>query len=603
VINHDVKLKQWLDQTEVELGRRLSNRAASFLAAVSAQDELKAIIQNSLKKSNSLRRNVTSIGKHVTSGPLAAINHKIKAQKLTKTLKIVRDIETVQQSPSTIRLLLETYDFQAASHYIRTVRSALQTELKGIVCLRHLSGEMDILEKQLNEMLVDEAKNIFEMLLTNGDMNSAQFKNIQNSIVQANRTADTIQSIHDVIEAESNRVLALTRDEENLEEKIKLDTTRLKMLLDAVCKGVMTDEFEILKKSSIEVIQHRLLRNLQEINFCKSKEFPSLLPLLYEFNSYCHSMTSVNGPILQQMKGETQKYLNRFHEERRQRLTLLLDNEEWRAAEVPRELQEAVDHVLLQGQGCEGKESKHRPRRGDKIHSYVDVSGEKFSVIGASLLLIRMIQDYLNCLVRLPETSLLHKLADLLSLFNSRSCQLVLGGGATTTIGMKSITIKHLALTARSLQLVLRVLPSVRGAASSVLQSNASASVSIRQLNKVETDVQTHIQEVWGKICSIMEGFFHKHISTYELKAPIPSITMKKIVKQIDKLSDSLNEVLPPAELVALLSRVHSIFTSTMDARLQQKTISQNDGLLLSEVSFYMSNIRKLPGMAGTDWN
>ena len=37
VINHDLKLKSWLDVTEVELGRRLSNRASSFLAAVSAQ--------------------------------------------------------------------------------------------------------------------------------------------------------------------------------------------------------------------------------------------------------------------------------------------------------------------------------------------------------------------------------------------------------------------------------------------------------------------------------------------------------------------------------------------------------------------------------------
>ena len=64
---------------------------------------------------------------------------------------------------------------------------------KGIMCLRGLSNEMDILEKQLNEMLVDEAKNIFEMLLKNGDMNENQFKNIQNSIVLANRTADTIQ--------------------------------------------------------------------------------------------------------------------------------------------------------------------------------------------------------------------------------------------------------------------------------------------------------------------------------------------------------------------------------------------------------------------------
>ena len=54
---------------------------------------------------------------------------------------------------------------------------------------------------------------------------------------------------------------------------------------------------------------------------------------------------------------------------------------------------------------------------------------------------------------------------------------------------------------------------------------------------------------------------------------------------------------------MVIFSRVHSLFTKTMDSRLEQKTISQNDGLLLSEVSFYMSNIRKLPGMAGIEWN
>ena len=50
--------KTWLDITEVELGRRLSNRASSFLAAVSAQDELKNIIARSLNQSRMLRSNV-----------------------------------------------------------------------------------------------------------------------------------------------------------------------------------------------------------------------------------------------------------------------------------------------------------------------------------------------------------------------------------------------------------------------------------------------------------------------------------------------------------------------------------------------------------------
>ena len=73
---------------------------------------------------------------------------------------------------------------------------------------------------------------------------------------------------------------------------------------------------------------------------------------------------------------------------------------------------------------------------------------------------------------------------------------------------------------ARSLQLVLRVLPSVRGASSSVLLESNAAPVALRQLNKVEADVQTHIQEVWGKICSIMEDFFNKHVSKYEVISP-----------------------------------------------------------------------------------
>ena len=78
-------------------------------------------------------------------------------------------------------------------------------------------------------------------------------------------------------------------------------------------------------------------------------------------------------------------------------------------------------------------------------------------------------------------------------------------------------TISLILFLARSLQLVLRVLPSVRGASSSVLLESNAAPVALRQLNKVEADVQTHIQEVWGKICSIMEDFFNKHVSKYEV--------------------------------------------------------------------------------------
>lgn len=78
---------------------------------------------------------------------------------------------------------------------------------------------------------------------------------------------------------------------------------------------------------------------------------------------------------------------------------------------------------------------------------------------------------------------------------------------------------------------------------------------------------------------------------------------MRVVVKQVKRLSDSLHEVLPAGELVALLTRVHSIFTFQMDRRIVETETQPNDGLLLSDVAYYMSNLRKLPGMAGIDWD
>ena len=183
--NHDMQLKQWLDMTEVELGRRLSSRATSFLAAVSAQDQLKNILRDARETSAKLRVRVNQVGiagtksnfsgffleieKHffkeefLIKDLYSAINSARKSKRLKAVLEKIRDIQTVQQSPATIRLLLSTYDFAAASEYITTIREVVTTELNGIHSLRLLHAELDQLEKQLNDMLVSEASGIFEV--------------------------------------------------------------------------------------------------------------------------------------------------------------------------------------------------------------------------------------------------------------------------------------------------------------------------------------------------------------------------------------------------------------------------------------------------------
>lgn len=80
-------------------------------------------------------------------------------------------------------------------------------------------------------------------------------------------------------------------------------------------------------------------------------------------------------------------------------------------------------------------------------------------------MLINVISEY--C-VRAEDTTLsaqcmLRYLAELLQLFNRKSCKLVLGGEALSErTGLKKITSSNLALLMRALQLILKLVPRIK---------------------------------------------------------------------------------------------------------------------------------------------
>ena len=51
------------------------------------------------------------IGDEMTKSPFASIQHTIRMDRLTKTVKLLRDIETVRSSPATIRLIWDCNNF------------------------------------------------------------------------------------------------------------------------------------------------------------------------------------------------------------------------------------------------------------------------------------------------------------------------------------------------------------------------------------------------------------------------------------------------------------------------------------------------------------
>jgi vacuolar protein sorting-associated protein 54 len=76
------------------------------------------------------------------------------------------------------------------------------------------------------------------------------------------------------------------------------------------------------------------------------------------------------------------------------------------------------------------------------------VNDQTFYAVNSTLLFLKMLQEYLESVHQLPllHSNVLQSIIELLKVFNSRTCQLVLGAGAMHVAQLRSITAKHLGM-------------------------------------------------------------------------------------------------------------------------------------------------------------
>ena len=87
-------------------------------------------------------------------------------------------------------------------------------------------------------------------------------------------------------------------------------------------------------------------------------------------------------------------------------------------------------------------------------------------------------------------------------------------------IGLKTITARHLRLVHRCLQAVILLIPDLREYFRSFLSKQHN--VLLTQFDRLLQDYQTHYRELAKKLKTIMEDGFIKHLSKWEIRAPIP---------------------------------------------------------------------------------
>jgi len=371
----------------------------------------------------------------------------------------------------------------------------------------------------------------------------------------------------------------------------------------------MVNESKELLFAACELTQSRcskviLMRSKDGIlDKLSSREFVVLARIVETFACDCEEVCgrqsqNLRGTLLTQAK----KFVRRFHEEKQHKLGKILDVERWVPADVPRELQLLVDSISHDFEKIPSKTNEYNS--GSSCSTLV-VQGQKFTVVGTLLLLMQMIVDYCQCLDDVPmlATDILTRLCEILKLFNSRSCQLVLGAGSLQTVGLKTISAKHLALVAQCLEVIMLHIHVIKNHFE--IRLSTKQFVLLTQFDQILKDYSNHRHEIICKIVNLMEGIFLNKLTKYEVRPPMPSTNMRSIVQQIIKLRDLLSTVLVGEQMESLFRDIRRCFKTCYAEKLASLNIKcdggPQHGLVTSDLLFYSSSLKKYSGFTDLD--
>lgn len=331
------------------------------------------------------------------------------------------------------------------------------------------------------------------------------------------------------------------------------------------------------------------------------EEMEKLSQIVEEFCNGCEEAIGIKSlPLMTALKSQGSRFCQKFHNERKTKLNLLLDNERWKSAEVPGEIQKMVNHI--------SKGDFMWIKFDDQINGsslvtpMLMVNDEPYAVVGSALILVQIVSEYCKCSSHLPilASQMGRNVVDLLRIFNSKCCQLVLGAGAVHVAGLKMITISNLALVSRALQLVLWLMPHVKNHFTKIDQ-NGSNTGNLMGWSSVEKDFVSHIKEVENKMLSIVGQLVNQHLNNWDARPPIPSQSFRNISRHFVKLHEAIAQVLPKEQIYSVFRIVHKNFKSKLREQLFKNNIVNNGtpqhGTVISESTFYLETLRTLKAM------
>ncbi|KAK3932956.1 Vacuolar protein sorting-associated protein 54 [Frankliniella fusca] len=305
----------------------------------------------------------------------------------------------------------------------------------------------------------------------------------------------------------------------------------------------------------------------------------SLNKLVERFCEQCHQVSGRQSSALRSaFKMQASKFVVRFHQERRNKLSLILDSERWRQADVPAEFQALVTRIHSTGIfGSSRPESKTDEMDSEQpVADILQVGSESFAVVGS--------WSWSNSECRLGYNHN-HKPC------SGISCPSVAPLANTTCSGLLSIS-------------------SGNAAGNTLIRT--SASNPLVQLDTVEKDVSSHVQEIETKVLTIVSSLLSVQLDRWEVKPPVPSQQFRNISsihsesilpfpvnsRHLSKLHKAIGGIMPGEQVQRLYRGMHRNFKDKVWDHLARIGVVNNGGpqhgVVTAELTFYLETLRSL---------
>ncbi|CAN4080290.1 unnamed protein product [Withania somnifera] len=390
------------------------------------------------------------------------------------------------------------------------------------------------------------------------------------------------------------------------------------------------------------------------------QEFLNIYNITQEFIT---ATEKIGGRLGYSIRGTLQSQAKAFidfqHESRMAKMRAILDQENWAEIDVPDEFQaivtslfcsesescELTDEVsadnapsspkmVLSSDGSGTTEAKLQkisqnaghtdsfPRsestaqsnetnsreRGRSSTRLLFFRGVGYHMVNCGLILVKMLSECIEMNNSLPGLSseVVHRVLEILKLFNTRTCQLVLGAGAMQVSGLKSITSKHLALASQVISFTYTIIPELKRILFLKVPDTRKGLL-IQEFDRVAQDFKVHRDEIHLKLVQIMRERLLVHLrglsqiveswNRPEDTDTQPSQFARSITKEVGLLQRVLSRTLHELDVQAIFRQVVIIFHSQISEAFSHLDTSspQAKKRMYCDVQHILACIRSLP--------